>query len=466
MKVVGIIAEYNPFHFGHQYQLDRIREETGADYIVIAMSGDFVQRGEPAIFDKYTRAQMALQAGADLVLELPSCFAVSSAEDFAACGVALLDRLGVVDMLCFGSELGSVKELSAVAEILADETPEYTDMLKELLRQGQSFPAARSQALASLLSDHPDSVIAQADWNEILSASNNTLGIEYLKALKRRNSSMIPVTIQRRGQCYTDCALPGIKEQAVICQDSTSFDSVSFDSALFNSASLDSASLGSAHFASATAIRSAFYDGHYEEAMEHMPFFPVEVPGNSMATVITSASHVQSCPMVYPKDISGLLNMKLLELARDGQDLTAFSDVSRELADRIGKQTLSFASFPERVAALKTRQYTYTRVSRALLHILLNITDEQIQNSRALDYAPYARVLGFRRPSAALMKEIKQNADLPLITKTADAQSLLDAAAYEMLQHDFFCSHLYQSLQQQKGGICPLNEYTHSPVLL
>ena len=124
MKVTGIIAEYNPFHTGHLYHLNQARKLTGADFIVVAMSGDFVQRGGPAIFDKYTRAEMALACGADLVLELPSPFAVSSAEDFASCGVALLDRLGTVDFLCFGSECGDCIPLLSAARLLVEETDE------------------------------------------------------------------------------------------------------------------------------------------------------------------------------------------------------------------------------------------------------------------------------------------------------------------------------------------------------
>ncbi len=143
MHVTGIIAEYNPLHNGHAYQLRMARERTGADYCVVAMSGDFVQRGAPAIFDKYVRARMALLSGADLVLEMPAVFSTGSAEDFAACGTALLDSLGVVDRLCFGSECGAVEPLMKIAEILLEEPETYRKTLTESLKTGLTFPRAR-----------------------------------------------------------------------------------------------------------------------------------------------------------------------------------------------------------------------------------------------------------------------------------------------------------------------------------
>ena len=147
MKVVGIIAEYNPFHKGHEYQIRYAREILGADYIVVAMSGDFVQRGAPALMEKHLRAEMALLGGADLILEMPLQTATASAEGFAAGGVSLLDGLGVIDELCFGSECGDTEILMDVAEILVKEPSEYRNLLQQNLRAGMSFPAARSSAL-------------------------------------------------------------------------------------------------------------------------------------------------------------------------------------------------------------------------------------------------------------------------------------------------------------------------------
>ena len=153
MKVTGIIAEYNPFHRGHRYQIDYCREKLKSDYVIIAMSGDFVQRGAPALLPKHLRAEMALRCGADLVLEMPVSVSTASAETFAMAGVSILDNLHVVDQLCFGSEYGEVSALQELAAVLVKEPKEYRVLLKTFLSEGLSFPAARSQALIEYFKD-------------------------------------------------------------------------------------------------------------------------------------------------------------------------------------------------------------------------------------------------------------------------------------------------------------------------
>ncbi|MDO5407332.1 MAG: nucleotidyltransferase [Eubacteriales bacterium] len=419
MKTAGIIAEYNPFHNGHRYQLEELRARTGADYIIIAMSGDFVQRGEPAIFDKYTRTRMALNAGADLVLELPAAFATSSAEDFAACGVALLDKLGVVDMLCFGSECGDVAALEPVARLLAEEPEEYGKLLRERMSQGDSFPKAREWAVTEWMKME----------TSLLSSPNNILGIEYMKALIRRGSSIKPYTIQRSGQGYND----------------SDFAAVSVTDGQV--------------FASASAIRNALRDKAVSDAVR------AQIPG-SIADDLTSLTPV------FPDDLSALLNFRLLDLTSSGRNLTDFSDVSPELADRIQNRLLETASYTGRIEQLKTRQYTYTRISRALLHILLGTTTNQIQDYRADDYVSYARILGFRKSTAPLLSEIKKSSQIPLISKVADAEKILtesswsDSMALHSFRYDLHCSHVYQSVVYQKSGVLPRNEYTQPIVIV
>ena len=166
IKTAGIIAEYNPFHNGHHYQIEQVRRQTGADYVIAVMSGDFVQRGEPAIFDKYTRTNMALRGGADLVVELPTLFATSSAEDFSACGVALLEKLGT-DILCFGSESGNLELLQKAADILVAEPEGWSILLQKYLKQGESYPSARSKACAEYT--------REPELSELLSSPNNIL---------------------------------------------------------------------------------------------------------------------------------------------------------------------------------------------------------------------------------------------------------------------------------------------------
>ena len=179
MKVTGIIAEYNPFHQGHAYHLSRARELTGADRVLVVMGGNFMQRGEPAIIDKYTRTEMALRNGADLVLELPAASATGSAEYFAEGAVELLDASGVVNELCFGSELGELEPLEKAAELLLEEPEDYQELLRAELKKGKTFPEARETALSAFLPEQ-----------SLLASPNNILAIEYIKALKRRKSSI------------------------------------------------------------------------------------------------------------------------------------------------------------------------------------------------------------------------------------------------------------------------------------
>ena len=189
-RVLGIIAEYNPFHNGHLYQIQKAKEQTNADYVVAVMSGNFVQRGNTSIVNKWAKAEMALQNGVDLVIELPVLYATSSAENFADGAVKLLDSLKIVDFLSFGSETPNIQALDHLADILYNEPKEYKALLSIELDKGLSFPKARENALMIYLND-------QKNVKTILSSPNNILAIEYLKALKRINSKIKPYTIGR-----------------------------------------------------------------------------------------------------------------------------------------------------------------------------------------------------------------------------------------------------------------------------
>ena len=199
MKIAAIIAEYNPFHNGHKYQIDETRKKTGADYIVILMSGDFVQRGAPAICNKYIRTETALLGGADVVLELPSLYAISSAEYFSQGAVTLLNHLGCIDYLSFGSECGDIDTLMSCADKLCHFSDAQNRLLSSLQKQGLSFPAARMQGLLTGLEPS-----TQKEYELLLSSPNNILGLEYCKSLLASNSTISPVTILRKGAGYHD----------------------------------------------------------------------------------------------------------------------------------------------------------------------------------------------------------------------------------------------------------------------
>lgn len=405
MKVNGIIAEYNPFHNGHKYQLTQSLALTGADYTVVVMSGNFVQRGAPALVDKHTRAKMALLEGADLVLELPAIYATSSAEFFASGAVSLLTKLGVVSHLCFGSECGDIELLKQSASILVEEPADYTATFKRLLKQGMTYPNARTWAL---MQHYPDLTANK----EIFSSSNNILGMEYIKAILRQKSPLIPVTIKRLGSGYHDRTL-------------------------------------SDAYCSAMAIRQALY------AENDPSFLQNQMPPEADALLrdwLSTHSAVRST------DFSSALYYKLLSEQEYGYE--KYLDVSSDLSDRIRNKLNEYKDYDAFCNLLKSKDITYTRISRCLLHILLNITKEDMACCIEMGYTPYARVLGFRKNSSALLGAIKEQSRIPLVTKLADAEKLLDEEAYIMLKQDILISQLYQGILFGKDAESSANEYT------
>lgn len=411
MKVNGIIAEYNPFHNGHEYQLSASKEATQADYTIVAMSGNFTQRGTPAILDKYHRAEMALRGGADLILEIPSFYALGSAEYFASGAAAMLDKLGVVDCLCFGSECGDIDALYKIASILAEEPQPYKARLKSKLKQGCSYPNARSLALLEYCPSLSSAM-------RIFTSPNNILGIEYIKALLRRESPIAPVTIKRSGTGYNDKDLNSPKSSAL-------------------------------------AIRSAiFSQKSWSSLQEYMPAASYCIMRNTWET------HQP----IHANDFSLLLHYKLISEMRNGFE--RYADVSPELSDRIRKNIYRFDNYRGFCDLLKTKDITHTRISRCLMHILLNMEKTALEAYIAQDYVPYARVLGFRRDALPLLSAIKEHSSIPLISKLADAGKVLPDSSLKMLRKDIDISNVYNSVCAHKSGRPMRNEYSTPLVIL
>lgn len=409
-KVLGIIAEYNPLHNGHLYHLKEAKRRSGCDYVIVVLSGNFVQRGAPALLDKYTRARFALLAGADLVLELPVCFAAGSAEFFAKGAVALLDRLGIVDFLGFGCESDSLTELSALAAFLAEEPEEYRLALAGGLRSGSNFPTARQAAAALFL---PEETAA------LLSSPNNILAVEYLKALQIFSSSIRPVAIRREGGGYHD----------------TSFGS---------------------SYASATAIRAALRAGLPDEAEDALP---EQVP--SYVALYLTGPHFRP---VWEEHFSDLLFYRLQSLKHS--ELTAFQDVSDALADRIRAFRHEPLELPVFADRLLTRSYTAARIRRALFHILLSVTSEEMEQAAVLGFAPYARILALKKESGHILREPSESGRIPLITKVADAKHILSAKALPFLEQDIAAAELYNQIVHSRYGLRIESDYFHKlPIL-
>lgn len=502
MKVNGIIAEYNPFHNGHLYQLAESRRLTGADYTIVVMSGDFVQRGAPAMLDKHVRARMALLGGADLVLELPVLHAVSSAEQFAAGAVALLDRLGVVTHLCFGSECGDPDVLGRIAGYLLEEPDSYRSHLQSLLRQGHTYPAARALSLHAVRTGDYDAALSE-DWARILSSPNNILGIDYIKALKKRHSPITPVTVRRIGAGYHDCELQDGRDIPILQPDGAQqipptsatqqhgTQQISGISAMqphgtqqiYNAAdsqqpspwktsdisavqphgtqhhspqhAQDSFAASSVQPSSARAIRQALRNGVFSEQLR--PYLP-----EGSAQLLENCLSAKNC--VRPDDFSSILYYKLLTQKEQGYE--NYLDVSAALSDRIRNRLGEFTGWESFCDILKTKDVTYTRVSRCLLHILLGIEKAHLNLALSLDHAPYARMLGFRKSATPLLGAIKAHSSIPLLAKLADAQNILSANADRMLRQDIYASDIYQGILSCNTGLPPRNEFAAPLVIL
>ncbi len=460
MNVNGIIAEYNPFHNGHKYQLEESGRLTGAEYTVVVMSGNFVQRGAPALVDKRLRTEMALRCGADLVLELPVLYATASSEYFAAGAVALLDKLGTVTHLCFGSECGDAAALGQIAAFFAEEPESYRADLKRLLKHGLSYPDARARAL-SLQSDVPETrantfpplsgssenagkpLQEQTGFSgngcdvrpsrlplpdncaEILSSPNNILGIDYIKEIIKRKSSIIPVTVKRLGAGYHDALLP----EDTKCPKTSPI--------------------------SALAIRQILRGGQLPSGLRS--FMPEEV-WQLLHTRMSEAG------LVYPDSLSGLLYYKLL-LERE-QGYEKYLDVSADLSNRIRNGLNRFTGFIPFCDLLKTKAFTHTRISRCLLHILLDIEADDMRRGRAQDDTPYARVLGFRKSARPLLHAVRAHSSIPLITKLADAPRNLPAEADRLLKQDILASEIYQGIAYGGTGQPAPNEFSTPLVIL
>lgn len=407
MKTVGLITEYNPFHNGHAYHIEKAKMLTGADRVIVVMSGDFVQRGAPAVMPKHLRAESALLSGASLIIELPVCFATGSAEYFAQGSISLLNQLGCIDSICFGSECGDLHLLKEIAQILADEPIEYQTALKQALKEGASFPAARQEAL-NIYSDK---------YSEILASPNNILGIEYLKALAKIHSKMEPFTIKRIGAGYHDMDIDG-------------------------------------QFSSATAIRSDIYQlADVNSSSESLPLTHIQTQVPSSCHELMKKNYQTRYP-VKADDFSLLLKAKLL--SETAGSLSHYLDMSPELANRILRLRNDYLSFEQFCDLLKTKELTRSRISRSFIHVLLGITNDWLTAMKAP--APYARILGFRRDHADLLGILKRTSDIPLIT--SPARAVLADTVYQMLELDIYASDLYESVITDLYGTPFHNELT------
>ncbi|MCC8142357.1 MAG: nucleotidyltransferase family protein [Lachnospiraceae bacterium] len=399
MKTAGIIAEYNPFHNGHQFHMEETRRLTGADYIVVALSGSFVQRGAPALLNKYDRARLALLGGADLVFELPVTSALQSAEGFATGGICLLSGLGVVDEVSCGCELaGSDPDsFSQVVKLLLDEPPAYKKHLASDLTKGMSFPKARESAVTACLGE---------DAARLLSGPNDILALEYAKAIQKSDSDMHLTLIPRRGSSHESGSI-------------------------------------SDGYSSATAIRNLLLTS---DAANISDLLRPNVPEESY-TFLMESFREHRC--LGEHDFSDLL---FYALTKSRAQLNDFGPANSDLAGRTANQLEHFTGWTEFAALLKTRNRTYTAISRYLTHILLGIRREDLALAAKYHGAPYARLLGLRKEASPVLKAIRQNADIPILTRPAHDRQTLNKTQSRLFELDLQASEIYRQLLQSRSG--------------
>jgi predicted nucleotidyltransferase len=405
MNITGVIVEYNPFHNGHLYHIQKTKEKTNCDAVVAIMSGNFVQRGNPAIVDKWNRTKMALMNGIDLVIELPLIYSLSSAEFFASGAVSILNSLGTVKNLCFGSECGDSTVLSFIAKILVEEPLAFKHILKENLDKGLTYPNARSNALIQFLHVFDNKKLSNYNINEILSSSNNILGIEYCKSIIKLNSSIEPYSIQRKGNAY-------------------------------NSTSLDN------KFSSATSIRTFIKDNeNWESVGNHLPKNVFSLLSNLYNTGYRFTFEDSLLPYIKYKSI----------LYKDS--IEKLPDVSEGIHNRIYKFLETSESYSDLIGYVKTKRYTYTRISRILCQFFLGFENFDTNSLRNIS-CPYARVLGFTDIGLKILKISKHTSSIPIYTK-------LPKNLNDMLTLDLQGTKAYSLLNK---NINPDSDYLISPI--
>lgn len=406
-KILGIISEYNPFHFGHLYHLQESQNIVKPDYTVTIMSGNFVERGDTAIIDKWARAEMALKNGVDLVIELPLLYSISSAENFAMGSIKILDSLKMNTTLSFGSECGSIDILEDIASVLYNEPKEYLSILNHELSSGLSFPKAREHALLMYLNDI-------RKYANVLSESNNILGVEYLKAIYSLKSNISAITVKREGEKY-------------------------------NSSSLDT------KFASATAIRQAIVNNI--DFKSYMPESSYEI----LKDKINKNEAVYGINIFEQAILYSLRCMSLENIAN-------LPDVNEGLENKIKKSANSCNNLTDLIEMIKSKRYTLTRINRILLYALLNITKKDIEDSyKAI---PYIRVLGVNSKGKELISKIsKQNKKLNIVTSPKRfMESSKNKILTNMLEKDMFASNIY-TLGYKKNSKANL-DYTNKLITL
>ncbi len=436
MKTLGIIVEYNPFHNGHLYHLSKAKEITKADYVVAVMSGNFLQRGEPAIINKWIRTEMALNAGVDLVIEIPFAFSTQDANGFAFGAVKLLDSLQIIDYLCFGCETAHLDILYPISKFLNIETQPYKELIREKSKNGYEYPKVRSQALCEYHRifgiDHLKE-LSPLKLSKILNCPNNILALEYIKHLLNLNSKITPVPIKRIGASYHQKTIRGNISSAT-----------SIRNEILNSITSHKYNLFTLNNKIKTTIPSSVF-----------PILEKEFKEGRNPININS----------YEQYILALLRRMSLE------DISHIHGVNEGLENRIKRASLKSSSIEDLINQIKTRRYTRTKIQRILLHVMMNLSKDDVTTFNS--HGPlYIRILGFSKKGKTLLRIIKKKSTLPQITKLSnyikqinyhknDKQKIL----LKMLNFDIVSTDIYTLGYQKTKDKVARFDFTHNIII-
>ena len=404
-KVVGIIAEYNPFHNGHAYHIQKTKEQTGADFVVAVITGNFTQRGNTSVINKWEKTKMAINGGVDLVIELPTIYSISSAENFSSGAIKILNNIGIVDSISFGMEADDISSLNNIANVLLSEPQEYTSLLKAELQKGSSYPKAREIALMMYLNDIKR-------YSNILNGSNNILAIEYLKALKKQRSNLIPIGVKREKVYYNSTKI--IDE-----------------------------------YASATGIRSLLLRNQLEEIRKVVPSTTLSILLNN----IREGTYVLDLTAYGAEILYKLRAMSIQEIAN-------LPDVSEGLENLIKDVSNKTNNLIDLINGIKSKRYTQTRIQRILLYALLGITKKDMEYSKKI--VPYVRILGCSENGKILLSQINNKAKIITSLKKFEKTNKNKKIA-RMLEIDKKATNIY-TLGYKRNSVANL-DYTKGLIL-
>lgn len=410
MKALGIITEYNPFHLGHKYHIKESKLETGLDYTVVVMSGNAVQRGDFALIDKFERAKEAVLNGGDLVLELPYVYSGSSAEIFAKGNIEILNKLGIIDSICFGSESNNIEALKELGGVLAFESDDLQKEIKEHIQKGHSFPRARELALINHISDPT-----------LLQTSNDILGIEYIKNIYREKSDIRPVSIKRISSNYHD---------------------TNIDKAM----------------PSASAIRQLLKSKDAEEIKIYLEKSTTE----NMSEILYNEyqnSNLMNLERFFEE-------LKLI-IIREGKSISKYFEITEGIENLILKSAITSNSLDELMQNVKSKRYTYTRIRRMLMNILIGLTKEDMKVILQNNSMPPVRVLAFNDKGRTLLKSIsKKSEGNPIITKLADYTPLTEKDKLIRKYEDILNTMYYSKYIKVQKGKRVLSDIVLSPIYI